>query len=351
MSYLYTAISWVLLRWHDLWDNVVGSADALNTSWAWLLSIVFVVITLRIVLFPLFVKQIRSQRAMQKLAPEIKELQAKYKNDKETLQREMMALWKKEKANPLMGCLQILIQIPVFISLFRVLERVNPSKQEDFTKEKYGWTVEQFDSFVHEGKIFGAPFWASFRTDGADISQAGADPVTVKVVAIVLMLIMIATTFLTTRQMILKTGWSVDPTQRTMQKVMLYGIPLTLVFSGLFFPIGVVVYWTFNNFFSLAQQQYVLRKYPPPKQNETYQKPPKPGTKAHDKMLEEQKEAEERRKARAPKPGAKPQKAKGAKSGQSGQNGQNLSREEKIARAKKVSGASSDNGKKKKKNY
>ncbi|WP_025273069.1 membrane protein insertase YidC [Haloglycomyces albus] len=348
MSWLYTAISWVLLRWHDLWDGIMGAAHSLNTGWAWLLSIVFVVITLRIVLFPLFVKQIRSQRAMQKLSPEIKALQERYKGDKETLQREMMALWKKEKANPLMGCLPILIQIPVFISLFRVLNRPEPGFDGD--KTAYGWTTEQFNSFVLDGSLFGAPFWSSFRTASEQIEAVGADPLTVRIVAIILMIIMIATTYLTTRQMILKTGWNSDPTQRMVQKLMLYGIPVMLVFSGLFFPIGVVVYWTINNLFSLAQQQYVLRKYPPPSNNDPHVKPPKPGTKAHEKMVEEEKEAEERRKALAPKPGQKPKNTPKKKSAPSGNNNskQSQSRAERIAQAKKVSGADADKSKKKK---
>src|SRR5580765_4912273 len=82
---------------------------------------------MRLLLFPLFVKQIRNQRAMQLLQPKMKELQAKYKNDKETLNREMMALWKEHGANPLAGCLPLLLQIPVFIALFRVLNSLKPN--------------------------------------------------------------------------------------------------------------------------------------------------------------------------------------------------------------------------------
>jgi YidC/Oxa1 family membrane protein insertase len=75
---------------------------------------------------------------------------------------------------------------------------------------------------------------------------------------------MMATTFLTQRQMILKTGWAEDPQQLMIQRLMLYGIPFTLLFSGALFPIGVVIYWVTNNLFTLAQQQWVLRKFPPP---------------------------------------------------------------------------------------
>ena len=64
--------------------------------------------------------------------------------------------------------------------------------------------------------------------------------------------------------MILKTGWAEDPQQKMIQRLMLYGIPLSLLVSGSLFPIGVIIYWVTNNLFTLAQQQWVLRKFPPP---------------------------------------------------------------------------------------
>ena len=83
-------------------------------------------ITVRVILFPVFVKQIKSQRAMQALQPKVKELQEKHKGDRETLQKEMMELYRQEKANPLMGCLPMFLQIPVFLGLFHVLQRLQP---------------------------------------------------------------------------------------------------------------------------------------------------------------------------------------------------------------------------------
>jgi len=377
MEWAYNGVSWVLLRWHDLWSNVFGGDDNgfLQTDWAWVLSIVGVVLTLRIILFPLFVKQIQSQRAMQKLAPEIKALQERYKGDRETLQKEMMELYRKEKANPLMGCLPILIQMPVFLALFHILRRPDPD-QTKFT-DLYGWTGlasgdgSDWSTYVH-AKLFGAPFWSTFLTPADQLASVDASTLNVKLVAGVLGAAMILTTFLTTRQMILKTGWNEDPNQRMIQKVMLYGIPVIMIFSAGAFPIGVVIYWTINNLFSLGQQQYVLRKYPPPAQNSAT-KPPKPGSKAHDKMLEEQREAEQRRKELAPKPGKRPKQG-GPKKPVNGTAvnaaepadavvegtedakpetkagpgaGKNLSRAERIARAKKVSGAQQASKKKK----
>jgi len=249
LDWIYWAISQILLFWHSVWSFLSGKTF-LATNWDWILAIVFLVVTVRVILFPLFVKQIKSQRAMQALAPQIKELQEKHKGDRETLQKEMMELYRKEKANPLMGCLPMFLQIPVFLGLFHVLRRVYPSNQ---AKTLYGWSVDQFES-ASAAKLFGAPIWGTF----------GSGSMNVKLVAGLLVVIMIATTYLTSKQMILKTGWAEDPNQRLIQKLMLYGIPASLLISGGIFPIGVVIYWVVQNLFSMGQQFWVLRKYPPP---------------------------------------------------------------------------------------
>ena len=261
LDWIYWAISWILLRWHGLWDAIgVPSTAVLGTNWSWILAIIFLVVTVRIILFPVFVKQIKSQRAMQAVQPKVKELQEKHKGDKETLQKEIMELYRTEKANPLMGCLPMFLQIPVFLGLFHVLRRLSPSNQG---KTLYGWTVEQFDSAAN-AKLFTAPISGKFGSTAAEMAQLGADVTTVKIVAGILVAIMIATTYLTSRQMILKTGWAEDPQQRMLQRLMLYGIPASLLISGAIFPIGVIIYWVTNNLFTLAQQQWVLRKFPPP---------------------------------------------------------------------------------------
>jgi YidC/Oxa1 family membrane protein insertase len=260
MDYIYTAISWILLRWHDFWDWALPDGRVLGTNWDWILSIVFLVITIRVILFPVFVKQIKSQRAMQALQPQIKELQAKHKGDRETMQKELMELYKKEKANPLMGCLPMFLQIPVFLGLFHVLKRLRP---DNGAKTLYGWTAEQFNSAA-DATLFKAPIAAHFTSTTEQLTKLEASGVTVKIVAAILVATMIVTTFLTSRQMILKTGWSEDPQQKMIQRLMLYGIPFSLLISGGLFPIGVVIYWVTTNLFSLGQQFWVLRKYPPP---------------------------------------------------------------------------------------
>ncbi|HEX6498484.1 MAG TPA: membrane protein insertase YidC [Micromonosporaceae bacterium] len=262
MEPIYTAISWVLLRWHALWDLALPGGAFLATNWEWILAIIFLVITIRALLFPVFVKQIKSQRAMQALAPQIKALQEKHKGDRETLQKEMMELYRKEKANPLMGCLPLFVQAPVFLALFHVLRHLKPTMPPRL-QTLYGWTMAQFESASH-ATLFGAPISAAFRSPAADVTALGSSVTNVRIVAAVLVAIMIATTFLTSRQMILKTGWSEDPQQRMVQRLMLYGVPVSLLVSGFAFPIGVVIYWVTTNLFSLGQQFWVLRKFPPP---------------------------------------------------------------------------------------
>ncbi|MCF0096265.1 membrane protein insertase YidC [Micromonospora sp. MH99] len=261
LDWIYYAISWILLTWHSAWDAIGVPVDAvIGTNFAWILAIVFLVVSVRVILFPVFVKQIKSQRAMQALQPKVKELQEKHKGDRETLQKEMMELYRKEKANPLMGCLPMFLQIPVFLGLFHVLRRLDPAKQ---SKTLYGWTVEQFDS-ASNAKLFTAPIAGKFGSSADELARLGANGTTVKIIAGVLVLVMIATTYLTSRQMILKTGWAEDPQQRMIQRLMLYGIPASLLISGSIFPIGVIIYWVTNNLFTLGQQQWVLRKFPPP---------------------------------------------------------------------------------------
>lgn len=262
MSVIYQAISAILLFWHAAWHAVFGAAIVLGTSWAWVLGIVFLVLTVRGVLFPIFVKQIRAQRAMQALQPRVKALQEKHKGDRETMQRELMELYRTEKANPLMGCLPIAVQAPVFLGLFHVLRHLKPT-MPGALKTLYGWTAAQFDS-ASSAKLFGAPIAASFRSSSDQLTQLGASGITVKIVTGVLIAAMIATTYLTSRQMILKTGWAEDPQQKMVQRLMLYGVPFSLLISGTIFPIGVILYWVTTNLFSLGQQMWVLRKYPPP---------------------------------------------------------------------------------------
>lgn len=291
---LYFAVSWVLLKWHALWAMPFG--DTSGVTWA--LSIAFLVMTVRLILFPLFVKQIHSQRAMQELQPKLKALKDKHKGDKEALQRETMAMYKEHGANPVAGCLPIVLQGPVFLALFHVLRRLNP--HPGATKTLYGWTSDQFVSASH-AKLFGAPIAAHFNMSAADLTKLSPDAstITVKLVTGALIAIMVATTYITQRQMISRqasSGQLVDKQQQMVQRLMLYGVPVSLLVSGSLFPLGVVIYWCTTNIWSMGQQFYVLRKMP------------HPGAKPE--RAEDPEVAAAAARAMAPRPGARPSAAR-----------------------------------------
>ena len=246
LDWLYTAISWVMARWHSLWNSVFGdpAPETALGGLAWVLAIVFLVVTIRLILFPLFVKQIKSQRAMQELQPEMAKLRKQYGSDRQGLSQAMMALQKERGVNPLAGCLPILPQIPVFLSLFHVLRRLAPGKEG-----LYSWSDELTDEAAR-AKLFGAPISASFNMDGeketAILDIAGVNYTNIRIVAFVLIVIMCFTTYFTQKQIMKRSG-PVEGQAAMVQKILLYVMPAGLFVSGFIFPIGVLLYWFTNN--------------------------------------------------------------------------------------------------------
>jgi YidC/Oxa1 family membrane protein insertase len=229
---------------------------------AWGLSIVLLTIFVRLLLFPLFVKQIKSQRRMQELAPRIKELQKQHKGDRETLNVEMMKLYKENNANPISGCLPLILQLPVFFALFSVIREFKPQSNGQAARARFGLTAED----LAEGgraRIFGAPISSAFNSSTDFIHQLGGSPSTVKVVAVVMLVTMGATTYWTQRQMMAR-ATTTDPTQQSVQKIMLYVLPFSFAIFGFGFPIGVLLYWLTTNLWSMGQQAYVIKRMPPP---------------------------------------------------------------------------------------
>ena len=252
-----TAIAQVILFWH----RATGAAFGEDTGLAWALAIVLLTVTIRLVLFPLFVKQIKTQRAMTELQPKIKALQAKHKGDRETLNTELMKLYKEHGTNPAMGCLPLLLQMPLLFALFNVLRALGPNKETGIFPSKFGVSQDLAQS-LGEAKIFGAPLAAGWNSSKATLGHLEASSGTVRVVALLLIAFMTITTFITTKQMMAKSAATMDKQQQTQQKVMLYLIPGMLVIFGFSVPIGVLVYWCTTNVWSMAQQHFVLKKMP-----------------------------------------------------------------------------------------
>jgi YidC/Oxa1 family membrane protein insertase len=280
---LYIAVSWVLLRWHDLFKAI--GLDP-NSGVTWALSIAFLVVTIRILLFRFFIKQVHSQRKMQEVQPKIAALREKYKNDRQTLSQEMMKLQKEEGFNPLGGCLPILLQAPVFLALFHVLRLIGTDRAGALSSE-YGWSVEQVVS-AGRATLFGAPIASAFN-DPRNLAEQipGASPTATKIVAGVLIVLMVAATYITQRQIISRNTQVLDSQQAMIQKLMLYGVPASLAVSGFFFPIGVLLYWFTNNLWTMGQQFYILKRMPHPNAKKDEGRPsvdgkllaPKPGQK------------------------------------------------------------------------
>jgi YidC/Oxa1 family membrane protein insertase len=252
---LYEAVTFVMVSFHNLFKTL-GLDPAGGLAWA--LSIVGLVMVIRILLIPLFVKQIKAQRGLQLLQPEIKKIQAKYKGkaDPETRQKqsqEMMKLYKDTGTNPLSSCLPILAQAPIFFALFRVLNGIgkNPPKGKGFLTDKLA-------AQAADASVFGAHISEKF---------IGANSLTVQIVTAVLIVLMSATTFTTQKQLMTKNmpAGSMDGNPfMQQQKILLYVFPLIFAVSGINFPVGVLLYWLTTNLWSMGQQFYVIRRMPAP---------------------------------------------------------------------------------------
>ncbi|MGW1025547.1 membrane protein insertase YidC [Streptomyces sp. NPDC002577] len=253
-SFITTPVSWVIVQFHKMYGAIFGA----DTGWAWGLSIVSLVILIRICLIPLFVKQIKSTRAMQTLQPEMKKIQERYKNDKQRQSEEMMKLYKETGTNPLSSCLPILAQSPFFFALYHVLSAIATGKT-------IGVINEPLLASARKAHIFGAPLAAKF-TDSADkVAQLGATLTDVRVVTAIMIVLMSASQFYTQRQLMTK---NVDTTVKTpfmqQQKMLMYVFPVMFAVFGINFPVGVLVYWLTTNVWTMGQQMYVIHNNPTP---------------------------------------------------------------------------------------
>jgi YidC/Oxa1 family membrane protein insertase len=244
---LYNLVSGVIIIFHKLLTPVFGKDSGVT----WALSIMGLVVLIRIILIPLFVKQIKSQRALTALQPQMKAIQAKYKDDRQKQSEEMMKLYKEHKTNPLASCFPIIAQAPIFFSLFTVLNGIAKNVPHGYLKGDYLVSAAQ-------AKFFGASISQTFL---------GSSDATVKIVTVVLIFIMSATTFTTQRQLMVKGMPKMDSSNNMMlqqQKIMLYLFPLIFAISGVNFPVGVLIYWSTTNFWTWGQQFYVIKRNPTP---------------------------------------------------------------------------------------
>jgi len=251
----YEAVAWLLMRIHAVLSVPFGPAS----GWSWGLSIVFLVMLMRLIMVPLFVKQMHSQRKMAALAPQVAALRKKYKDDKQTMNQEVMKLYQENGANPLAGCLPLVIQLPVFFALFNVLRAI----AED--KTLYGLTPAVVKSAQH-AHIFTATIADRIVTSPLPPYHLAPGPASAKVVIAIFVLISATTTFLTVRQSVKRgigqVGQDPNNPMANSQKYMMYIAPL-FALSGIYWQFGLVLYWVTTNVWTLGQQYILFRNFTP----------------------------------------------------------------------------------------
>lgn len=250
-------VEWVLVGFHKVFTTIGLPAE---NGLTWALSIAGLVVVIRILLIPLFVKQIHASRGMQLIQPEMQKIQAKYKGktdpeSRQAMSQETMDLYKRTGTNPFSSCMPILIQSPFFFALFNVLN--NLARVAEGTRAGAGPLSQELAVQANNSTLLGAQLSSSFlhSTDTP-----------AKILTVVLIVLMSLTTFTTQHQLMRKNmpASALDNPFARQQKMLLYLMPIIFAVSGVNFPIGVLVYWLVTNVWTMCQQFYVIRRMPAP---------------------------------------------------------------------------------------
>ncbi|MCW4354793.1 membrane protein insertase YidC [Hoyosella sp. YIM 151337] len=305
LNFIYYPVSGILWFWHTVFGFIPGLGPDNGITWA--LSVIFLVFTIRALLYKPFVKQVRTTRKMQELQPQIKALRKKYGKDRQRMALEMQKLQKEHGFNPLLGCLPMLAQVPVFIGLYHVLMsfnrtggygpgRLHLDPELNANLGNYVFSVDDVRSFL-DARLFGAPLSAAIA-HGDDVFSAfeastlTASPpsrVAIGFVAVPLMIVASIATHLNAKHSVSRQSAAVadQPQTAIMNRLALYVFPIGVLVGGPFLPVAILLYWVANNAWTLLQQKIVY--------------------KAIDAEEEQKRqEAIERRDSYAPRPGAKP---------------------------------------------
>ena len=261
LNFIYYPVSAILWFWHKAFGYLLGPDNGI----AWALAVVFLVFTLRALLFKPFVSQVRSMRKMQEFAPEMQKLRAKYGNDKQKLAAEMQKLQSEHGVNPLGGCLPVLVQIPVFIGLFQVLRSFNRNfltPEQNSQIGNYVFSAADVRSFL-DADLFGVPL-SSYITESSELLARYGDLSRWQIAAVAIPLTLVAgiLTHLTAKHSVQRQNpaQAANPQAELMNKLMVYLFPLGVVAGGPFFPVAILIYWLSNNLWTLAQQRYVYSR-------------------------------------------------------------------------------------------
>ncbi|MBY0441932.1 MAG: membrane protein insertase YidC [Mycobacteriaceae bacterium] len=296
LDIVYYPVSGIMLLWYKAFALLFGPSN----FFAWALAVMFLVFTLRALLYQPFVRQIRTTRQMQELQPQIKALQKKYGKDRQRMALEMQKLQREHGFNPILGCLPMLAQIPVFLGLYHVLRSFNRTQggfgqphlsiAENRRTGNYFFSSADVGHFL-DANLFGAPIGATMtQRSGIDAFTEFYRPAVVAVGVPVMILAGVATYF-NSRASVARQSpeAAANPQTALMNKMALYLFPFGVVLGGPFLPLAIILYWFSNNIWTFGQQHYVFN------------------------MIEREEEAKkreaiERRAASAPAPGAKPKR-------------------------------------------
>ncbi|GAA2094896.1 MULTISPECIES: membrane protein insertase YidC [Brevibacterium] len=254
-------VAWILALFHELFTML--GMDAAG-GWTWVLSITGLTVVVRAAVIPLFVRQIKSQRKMQMIQPEIQRLQQKYKGKKDQFSRQAMveeqqALFKKHGTSPFASCLPLLVQMPIFLSLFRVIMHVPQVAAGEMNP--VGGMTRDLAVQMDGATVFGIPLSASFLDPGTDVNAWA-----VRILTAVLIVLMAGMQFLTQRHMMTKnmSEAALNNPFMQQQKMMLYLMPVVFGIGGIYFPLGVLIYWVISNGWTMGQQTVIIRNMPTP---------------------------------------------------------------------------------------
>lgn len=308
LNFIYWPVSWIMWIWHWVFDHITPNTPGGNGI-AWALSVIFLVFTLRAILYKPFVKQIRTTKKMQEINPQLQAIRKKYAKDRVKMTEEMQKLQKEHGFNPLLGCLPMLLQIPVFIGLFHVLRSFNRMAtgmgQLHMTAEQtrstgnYAFSAEQVRNFL-DSRLFGVPL-SSYITEPTTEFQAFVEKgqaidftrMNIAIVVIPMMIIASIATHMNSRASVARQPEAAleNPQTRMMNMLALYVFPLGILVTGPFFPVAILLYWMSNNIWTYGQQHIVFGRIAKEEEAARLAK-------------------QEKLKANAPKPGARPDRPK-----------------------------------------
>jgi YidC/Oxa1 family membrane protein insertase len=296
LDVVYYPVSWIMWAWYKLFAALLGPSN----FFAWALAVMFLVFTLRALLYKPFVRQIRTTRQMQELQPQIKALQKKYGKDRQRMALEMQKLQREHGFNPILGCLPMLAQLPVFLGLYHVLRSFNRTQGgfgqphlsvlQNRLTGNYVFSPLEVQHFL-DANLFGAPIGASMTQRSGLEAFSDFSRLSVIAVGAPVMILAGVATYFNSRASVARQSAeaAANPQTAMMNKLALYVFPAGVVVGGPFLPLAIILYWFANNIWTFGQQHYVFG------------------------MIEKEDEAKkqeaiERRAANSPAPGAKPKR-------------------------------------------